>query len=142
VGAIKKAQRVAEKLVGLHYNAAMRQLDGTRCRYRFIVSEGLACGRNASVGNSDICLFSDENDRITRAVVGSKGIYNDPEFLALEAAGKTHLAMCAPYDVADYLTSEEAIAAYADEFKDETDPKLVAHVQADIERARARLVTA
>jgi len=138
MGTTKKSQRIAEAIIGLSYDSARKKLCHARRSFRFIISRGLACGRNASISNSEICVFLDENDRVARAVVGSKGIYNDPEFLALEAAGKTTLANCLPFDAADYLDSEEAIAAYLDEFKDDT-PDMLASAQVDVARARARM---
>lgn len=47
-----------------------------------------------------------------------------------------------PWDAADSLTSEEAIAAYLAEFADDTDPVLLAQVQDDVARARARIAAA
>lgn len=138
MGPIKKAQRVAESVIGLDYFRAVGKINQAHCAYRLVISDGLACGRNASVSNQEICLFLDENDRVARAVVGSKGIYNDPEFLALEAEGKTHTNKLKPFDPADYLDSEESIAAFLDEFKDAT-PAELREAEETVERARARM---
>lgn len=87
---IKKAQRIADKLVGMNDTAAANKALDAGCKVRFIVMDGRACGRNANVSNYELCLFSDENSRITRAVVGSKGIYSDPEYVALVERGQVH----------------------------------------------------
>jgi hypothetical protein len=90
MGIIKKAQRVAASVIGMNDNAATNKVLKAGCAVRFIVLEGKACGRNANVSNQDVCLFSDENGRVTRAVVGSKGIYQDPEYVSLEQRGEVH----------------------------------------------------
>jgi DNA-binding phage protein len=46
------------------------------------------------------------------------------------------------WDSADYLKTEESITAYLAEFSDDTDPVLLAHVQDNVARARARIAAA
>lgn len=82
---IKQIQKLAASVIGMNDDAAFNKLIKAGCAVRSIVMEGRACGRNSNVSNQDVCLFSDANGRVTRAVVGSKRIYDDPEFLALEA---------------------------------------------------------
>jgi DNA-binding phage protein len=47
-----------------------------------------------------------------------------------------------PFDVVDYLDSEEAIAAYLEVFENDPDERLRADALADVTRARARLAGA
>jgi hypothetical protein len=87
---IKRAQRIADTVIGMKDEHAFRKALDAGCAVRYVVSNGKACGRNRTVSNSDLCLFSDAEGRIYRAVVGSKGIYDDPEYLALVQAGQVH----------------------------------------------------
>lgn len=74
----KAALALAPTLIGMTEDQAEKAIFKARCAYRFIVLSGEPCGRNTDQDNSTICLFSDKAGKITRAVVGTRGVYELP----------------------------------------------------------------
>jgi hypothetical protein len=76
------AKRIAPTLVGLSESAASKKALNAGCAIQFIVMDGRQCGRNTSVGNAVVCLFADNKGIIFDVVVGSRGVYEHPAYLA------------------------------------------------------------
>jgi hypothetical protein len=76
----KTALKVAPTVVGKHHDEAFITLLRAGLSVRFIVMQGKRCAVNTTQENDSVCLFTDEHDIVFKAVVGSYGIYDDPDY--------------------------------------------------------------
>lgn len=75
------ALKFAPKLIGMKENTAVHEILRRGCAVQFIVMDGRRCGQNATVKNDTVCLFTDKGV-VFHVVVGSRGIYEHPYYLA------------------------------------------------------------
>lgn len=79
---VNNAKTFAKTLIGLMDDVAMDEALREGFSARFVVMEGSRCGKNSDVSRDELCLFGGDDGRVFKVVVGSHGIYDDPDFLA------------------------------------------------------------